>query len=491
MKEITYIYINPKNLCQIINETDLDLISKLDQDLSYKVLGAEFSPQYKYGRWDGIFRILTSDLIFPLGLLTRVEKFYSLFNKKITVVDKRLSLTPINSINILPRQQEMKCVPFYYQEEALKKCIQNRIGVLKLPTGSGKTNLCAMITAYFGKTTIIYVIGNDLLYQTHSFFEQVFQCKIGMIGDGVCNIEKINIASIWTIAQALGLKKDIILDEIDDEKLIEENKYDQVKKLLQDAKVHILDECHVASCQTIKLISKAIDPEHTYGLSASPWREDNSDILITGLLGERIIDISASELIDKGYLVRPTIKFITVPKFPEKIPKNYHTIYKTYIINNSVRNNLILQGTTKLVEQNYLPLILFNNIAHGEILYEMISKYIPCTLLSGKDSIEKRLQAKIDLENGIIKCIIASRVADIGYDLKILSALILAGGGKSSVRALQRIGRVIRNSPGKTKSAVIDFIDQEKYLIDHSKARRKIYASEPGFNLSWPENIKK
>jgi len=64
-----------------------------------------------------------------------------------------------------------------------------------------------------------------------------------------------------------------------------------------------------------------------------------------------------------------------------------------------------------------------------------------------------------------------------------LNALVLCGGGKSSIRALQRIGRVIRAFPGKNFAAVVDFFDQARFLKKHSMIRYDIYSSEPGFKV--------
>ena len=108
-------------------------------------------------------------------------------------------------------------------------------------------------------------------------------------------------------------------------------------------------------------------------------------------------------------------------------------------------------------------------------------------LLSGKDSSDTREEAKQRLEDGEINCIVASTIFDIGVDLPSLSGLIIAGGGKSSVRACQRIGRVIRKHSGKEYSAVIDFQDQAPFLKTHSKIRHKIYASEEEFDVQWPK----
>jgi superfamily II DNA or RNA helicase len=113
-----------------------------------------------------------------------------------------------------------------------------------------------------------------------------------------------------------------------------------------------------------------------------------------------------------------------------------------------------------------------------------LKKKVPTALLSGKDTSKVRERIKGELENGKIKCLIASKIFDIGIDLPILSGLVIAGAGKSSVRALQRIGRVIRPYPGKTMAAILDFADQAPYLSDHARVRRRIYEWE--FEVTWP-----
>ena len=62
--------------------------------------------------------------------------------------------------------------------------------------------------------------------------------------------------------------------------------------------------------------------------------------------------------------------------------------------------------------------------------------------------------------------------------------------GKSSGRALQRLGRVIRTYKGKKDAIVIDFIDQAPYLLEHTKARIDIYRTEPEFKIILPKRIR-
>ena len=96
------------------------------------------------------------------------------------------------------------------------------------------------------------------------------------------------------------------------------------------------------------------------------------------------------------------------------------------------------------------------------------------------------------MKNGELDLLIASKIFDQGVDIPQLDALILAGSGKSSGRALQRIGRVIRTNPGKSNAIVVDFYDNAKYLKDHSQRRIDIYKSEPGFKIKLPnlKNVK-
>ncbi len=480
------------NRCSIHNETDVAFLRALDSELSFMWKGAEYTKAFKEGyfrkgkriHWDGVTRILTSDLKFPYGLLQRVKDFYKDNGKPIYITDNRTT-TNVNSISILPKLKEIDKSPYPYQLQALDAAKNTDCGILRVATGGGKTLISALIAAHLGKRAIIYVIGKDLLHQIRAFYQTIFDQPIGIVGDGLCEIHDINVASVWTIGVALGMKKNIITDTANDESKVDPSKYKEIRDMLKTSKVHIIDECHLAACDTVQKISKVINPEHIYGMSASPFRDDGKEMLIECVLGSTVLDISASYLIKNDYLVRPIIKFLEVPKI-RGLPKQWKSVYKQYIVENDTRNSLIIDWAEKLVDKGYQPLILYSSIAHGKYLFDEISQKVPCALLSGKDSSEARNDAKEKLEKREIKCIVASKIFDIGVDLPSLSGLIIASGGKSSVRAYQRIGRVIRKYPGKKVSAVIDFLDQARFLKDHSVFRKNIYSSEEEFDVRWP-----
>lgn len=474
--------------CQIHDEDDHDFLKLIDSHLSFRVQGAEHTWAFKNHRWNGIKHILTSSLKFPNGLLPRVKELYETHNKDLTIQDKRpavLSSTPIDIACSLTR---LKKNPYQYQRDVVEIVKNHNMGIIRSATGSGKTIMSALMVAELGKTAIVYVIGKDLLWQTYMFFEKVFDQEIGIVGDGECKIRNINIVSVWSVGSALDIDN-ILIDSVDKEKPTPQDKHIKIRDLIKSAKVHIFDECHLASCDSIQEISANINAEHLYGMSASPYRDDGSDLLIEGVFGPKIVDISASYLIKSNYLVRPFIRFLEVPKLKEKVSNQYQSVYKKYIIDNPIRNGMIVDGAESLINQGFQTLVLFSRINHGKKLFKEISARVPALLLTGKDSSDTRNKAKELLESGEIKCIVASTIFDIGVDLPSLSGLIIAGGGKSSVRACQRIGRVIRKHESKKIAAIIDFADQAKYLLNHSKARYRVYSNEPEFSVDAPKII--
>jgi superfamily II DNA or RNA helicase len=469
--------------CQFVTKESGVFVS-LSKFLSYRATGVEYTSAYKNG-WDGFTRLLSKKGFFLAGLLPKVRGFLTSRGDHYSEQDVRAPAVASEEINLEERLCSLNLIPRDHQTKILAVMEKFEKGIVRACTGSGKTLCAALATAKFNKPTIIYVIGLDLLKQFHDLFSSLFDEPIGFIGDGVCQIERINIASIWTIGSALKLNSKEILVESEDENERELNPKDHEKivNMLWQSKIHIFDESHVVTTSTISQIYKHIEPERIYGFSGTPFRDDNTDLLINGILGEQIINVSASELIERGLLAQPIIKFVNVPSLAS-VGSTYPAVYEAYITNNEIRNQIIVLQVLELLQKGYTPLILFRYINHGNKLHEMmLESGIKCELLNGNDSLERRTQVKEMLSSRKIQAVLASTIFDLGIDLPILSALVLCGSGKSSIRTLQRIGRVIRAFPGKKFAAVVDFYDQAKFLKKHSNLRYRIYSGEQGFKV--------
>jgi len=132
---------------------------------------------------------------------------------------------------------------------------------------------------------------------------------------------------------------------------------------------------------------------------------------------------------------------------------------------------------------NNVILILVRQITHGKMLASMMPESV---FLYSKHSGKKRKEHLDRMRSGEPSITIATSIFDEGIDCKALNTLIQGGSGKSPTRALQRVGRTLRPfvySDGRKKefATVIDFMDNYKYLLNHSKKRRKMYSTESEF----------
>lgn len=469
--------------CQLITPDPL-VLGTIDRLLSFRMEGVEYTAAYRNGHWNGYTHLINKKGIFPLGLFVIVLSKLKELDIEPIIEDKRQIALLSQPLNIAARLQEIGKAPREHQERILRASLGHRKGIIRAATGSGKSLAIAMLTAALNQPTIIYVIGLDLLQQFHDLFSSIFEEEIGFIGNGRCDIRRITIATVWTIGKALGINdKELVIEDDQVKEKYDQSNQEHIVHMLKEAKVHIFDECQTITCSTIQSIYDVIDPYWIYGFSGTPYRDDNSDLLINGILGDQIIDVPASELIEKGLLVQPLIKFVSIPK--QSMSKDtYHSVYKNYIVENGVRHQIILQETQSLINKKYKILVLFKQINHGKILFELFKENnIKCAILYGHDTLDKRNDIKEQLINGEIQVILASTIFDVGVDLPILNALVLAGGGRSTIRTLQRIGRVIRSHPGKKYVAVVDTFDNVKYLKKHSLRRYEIYLNENGFKV--------
>jgi len=478
--------------CQIKDLTDVDARKQLDKVLSYYVQGYQFTKAYKNGwwdnkqqkwqRWDGRSHLLSKGMKFLKGLLPKVEAVLKNNGVKYTIVDKRKEVKfkrKVKTKNIESRP---------YQERALETSLREKGGIIKSATGSGKSVMITQLIANSNVKTMVYVIGIDLLYQMKETFEKMLGTKVGIIGDGKAEVKKINVCTVWTAATVLG-KKYVPLDDEDRSKKEQIKAANKAKivKAIKEAELAIFDECHMLATDTLQSINTASKAAYyKYGYSGTPWRDDGADLLIEAVCGKPIIEVTATELIKAGYLVEPTIHLVDVPEMKD-LPDKYPSIYKEYIVENEVRNGKIVKAAEKLVAAGRKVLILVKNIRHGNILLEDLEEnFVVHFVERDIDSDERNWVRKKNKKNGI-DIIVASVVYDQGVDLPNLDALILAGSGKSSGRALQRLGRVIRPYPGKKNAIVVDFIDNAKYLLSHTAARTDVYRTEAGFKIKLPK----
>jgi superfamily II DNA or RNA helicase len=264
----------------------------------------------------------------------------------------------------------------------------------------------------------------------------------------------------------------------------------QVRSLIQSCNALIIDEAHLAVEVTEELGKNAVNAFYKLGLSATPWRTDNQEIRIEGTLGQKIIDVSASDLIERGFLVPPKIFMCKVNE--SHVANTYPEVYTKNIVHNWERNYRIKQFSEGFKAEGRATLILVERREHGDLLESMIedSVFVPGGDKGDVDPTaeEKNYRRRMlnAVENNEI-ILIATQWANVGVDAPRISCLILGGSNQSTVTTYQQAGRVLRcvgknledsKANGKPDAIIVDFACEHKNLKAHSNMRKRVYKNE-------------
>jgi superfamily II DNA or RNA helicase len=428
------------------------------------------------------------------GLVPYVERILTEQGFEYEVIDSRVK-PESNADFALVKELDIgggKTVPLKsrpYQDKIIGDCQEREC--LQAATGAGKTFMMAGIIAKFNvKPVLVFADKLSLVTQIKDEFEKFLGVEVGIIGGGQKEIRDITICSVQS--------------------MINED------ELLKNAQMIMFDECHHLPSNTMNEVArKAEDAYYRIGVSATPWRDGGDDLLIEAILSKRKPEnsINASKLIDLEFLVPCTIYF--VPMKQVVTGKTYHTVYKKAIVENDERNKAIVKIAHQMhTMRNMTTLILIQQVKHGEILQEMLFKKIPeksftvtvknpkngkeqlvrvrnVEFLSGQDDPIRRRAVIQATKEKKVQVLIGSTIADEGLDVPSLDCLILAGGGKSSTRAFQRIGRVLRlftdpvTGKKKDRAVCFDFVDYTPMLRRHSRVREKLYLTEEKWDIKY------
>lgn len=330
---------------------------------------------------------------------------------------------------------------------------------------SGKTMLAACAINAAGVKTLYIVPTIELLHQTAREFAGIFgRQNIGVIGDGM-----------WAAHPAIVVATVQSLWSRYEDNVFFNTAFDGIGML-------ILDECHHVNVgnvfeNTWFKIANRIPAYWRIGMSATPGEpnDKNRQLLeaATGLLRH---ETKTMDLVDQGFLVVPKPKFYTCKH--ERRYKNWVVAKGTGLSANEARNKMIATLALSAALKNKKVLIIVDRVeTHGQVLYEMIGSNRSMFVYGNIDS-ASRLKAKREFESGRIPILIGTIYGE-GVNMPKMDVVINAAGGKSSRVAIQRMGRVLRISEGKSEGVLIDFMDEDRgVLLEHSLARFQTYQDE-------------
>lgn len=463
------------------------VLQELDRQMSFQHARAIWQPE-TLKHWDDgfihLFRRRTQR--FPSGHIPRVEHIISTFGIPVVRADERPPLPADPPITLTGELRT-------YQENMLQAALQQPYALIKAAPRSGKTHVAGAYIAARNVEPVLFLVNAiDLALQTREKLGELLSEPIGLIGDGVYKPERITVASVQSMHSTLrhlGVVKK--RRKQGDATHMEERplpNHHGAYDLLQGTQLRTIDECHHCTAPSHRDVYSHM-PRCLYslGLSATPWAEEDSaqNIQIEAAVGPLVCDVGYSELIGAGHLVPLFIEIARVPYDPAASHGAYPTVYSNYIVNNPLRNQIIVDFCLEMLADRHTVIVFVDRKAHGE---HLTSEVPGAVFLHGGITGQARKDVWDGLRAARIPVVVAT-VGKEGMDIPSCGAMVMGCSGHSAIKALQAVPRVLTAAPGKTHAHALDFYDRADYLQEHSDARIEMYESESAFQLRVREEV--
>lgn len=416
---------------------------------------------------------LYADKIMHIGIMPKVKVFLEEAGYTVEIVRPELHTKHPNWV--------LNATPRPHQIPLIETGLRERYGFLQAPPGAGKTLVACAIIAKLGLPSIIVTQAGEPFQQAVASLERFTNIKPGKIGldSLVDSVDQVYVITIQTF-----------------NKLRAGTKFHDIVK---NAEVVIVDEAHHGvSDSYLKMYSTFTNVQVLLGLSATPWRDDDRHELLEGLIGPILHVVDYGDLIDSESLVPLTIYTARLPRkeygYTAKMfsaeskhvtefqrRSQFRKVYNDYVINNPVRHGIIAEFVSSMESQNMTTAVICKLIEHAEALHKVIPQAV---VLTGKTKTKDRLEIIRKLQNHEISCVITT-IFDEAVDIPSLGGVVFAAGGKSTVKAIQRL-RSTRSFKGmvkwgyyhKKRGYALFLMDDADFLRTHSNQTLKVLKKE-------------
>lgn len=382
-----------------------------------------------------------------------------------------------------------------HQAEALTAWTEaQRIGVVALPTGAGKTILAMMAMAQVQRPTLIVVPTIDLMYQWLDVVKRFFDAPIGLLGGGSHDIEAITIATYDSAAM-------------------------HAERLGPMFGLVVFDECHHLPGPQYSMIGLCTIAPFRLGLSATVERSDGKEELIYDLIGDKVYEGVIQELEAKTLAPYDVVQ-IQVEMTPEEwnawseARGKYKDFIRRHRINFSsgrgwqefliaaarqkdgkaamdayrLQKKLAQSSSGKIAElwkivQNHVGERILVFTDDNETAYNIGREFFVPVLTHHTKPKERQLILD-EFRAGTIKIIATSKVLNEGVDVPEASVGVVISGSGTVREHVQRLGRILRHQPGK-RATLYEVISRGTGEHSTSERRRQHYAYQ-GFAPVYP-----
>jgi superfamily II DNA or RNA helicase len=415
------------------------------------------------------------DLLVPRGVLCDLQDYFEHY--KIDV-DYNTDGVVAVSAQIPPIRHNLRP----HQLVASQEICDRAVGIYEAPPGSGKTVTALAAISQVKQRSLIIVNTTNIASQWADRCETFLGFRPGIIGDGQWDESRpITIALNQTLASRIPtLSED----------------------WFKSWGFVCLDECHHVTAGTFFDVMNAFPARWRVGVSATPDRDNGLLGVAYSVLGPVIHKTEKQQLIDDGYLTKPSVvrvqtsfsynywsthyadsscSIANCEKSGRHRHQNNYQQMLSALVEDEDRNRLIAER----VRKNYdcANLVLSKRLSHLHSLRNEVMKFgvfdpTRLFMLTGKEDTEERMRVAREAESG--QCVVFSTIADEALDVPRLDKLYLVWPTKNSAVIRQQVGRIERVHPNKKSATVYDFVDANVQPLYKQWIKRGIdvYSSE-------------
>ena len=235
----------------------------------------------------------------------------------------------------------------------------------------------------------------------------------------------------------------------------------------------IVDEAHHASADTYQKVLSYFAPEFTLGLTATPERADDKNILDIFKNTAHKLDIQTA--VEIGELV--PVRCIRIHTNIDLTKVRFNSIqYNIRDLESKIyvpeRNQLIVDTWLQYVRDRR-TVIFCASVKHAqEIAGRFHEAGVAAEAAYGEIKASDRREMLARFEKGKIKVLCACDLLNEGWDCPATEVLFMARPTMSKVLYTQQLGRGMRLAPGKKSLMVFDFVDNaSQYNMPYSMHR--------------------
>ena len=325
------------------------------------------------------------------------------------------------------------------------------IALIYHATGTGKTVTAVTDAKRVGKRTLFIAHTNELVSQAADTFERLW--REASVGIYMGAVKEKDAFVVCGSVQSIALN----LEDFG------ESEFGYI----------IIDEAHHAAAETYQKVLAYFTPSFTLGLTATPERADDKDILEIFKTTAHRLDIKTA--VEIGELV--SVRCIRIHTNIDLTRVRFNSVrYNIRDLENKIfvpdRNNLIVDTFMEYVSTKR-TVIFCASVKHAEEIADKIrQRGVNAQAVSGsmKPSVRKEILAKF--QKGEILALCSCDLLNEGWDCPETEVLFMARPTMSKMLYTQQLGRGMRLCAGKDCLMVFDFVDNaSQYNMPYSMHR--------------------